>query len=157
MQLYIENKIYPEDYIKDIGTLGILLPMNSSANTELSSFFSMSQTTEQQAISNYINLLLTRKGERFMQPEFGVGLMYYVFEQNSDSMNSQLREEIINQSALWLPYIHNKSINISRKMNDVDNENAINIQIQFSVFDNSANRTISIFTPSEQQFNVLVE
>lgn len=157
MQVYIENKIYPEDYIKDIGTLGILLPMNSSANTELSSFFSMSQTTEQQAISNYINLLLTRKGERFMQPEFGVGLMYYVFEQNSDSMNAQLREEILNQSALWLPYIYNKSINISRKMNGIDDENSINIQIQFSVFDNGANRTISIFTPSEQQFNVLVE
>ena len=155
--IFIENKLYPEDFNKNVGTLGITLPMNGINNTELSSFFNMSKTTEEQAISNYINLLLTRKGERFMQPDFGVGLMYYVFEQNTDFLNTFLRDEILMQSALWLPYIQNIDIRVSRSLDGIQDENTVNIQIQFKVFETGANRTITIFTPSEQQFNILVE
>jgi len=155
--IFIENKLYPEDFNKNVGTLGITLPMNGVNNTELSSFFNMSKTTEEQVISNYINLLLTRKGERFMQPEFGVGLMYYVFEQNTDFLNTFLRDEILMQSALWLPYIQVNDIRVSRSLDGIQDDHTVNIQIQFKVFETGANRTITIFTPSEQQFNILVE
>jgi hypothetical protein len=92
-----------------------------------------------------------------MQPEFGVGLMYYVFEQNTDFLNTFLRDEILMQSALWLPYIQNVDIRVSRSLDGIQDDHTVNIQIQFKVFETGANRTITIFTPSEQQFNILVE
>lgn len=157
MTVFIENKIYPEDYNKNIGTLGILFPMNPDTKRQLSDLFNLSKTTEEQAISNYINLLLTRKGERVMQPEFGVGLMNYIFEQNTDVMNIMLQNEIDNQSAFWLPYIINDDISIRRSIDNLDNEHAINIIIKFRVFETGANRTITAFTTGEQQFNIQVQ
>ena len=62
-------KSYPPDTTK--GTLGIKLPMNSKTGRGV---FNMSYNTEDQSVSNFVNLLMTRQGERYMQPEFGVGL-----------------------------------------------------------------------------------
>ena len=73
-----ELKYYPEDRSRYSGTLAVKLPMNGSKK---GSFFNMSHTTEEQAVSNYINLLLTRKGERLMQPQFGIGIQDYLFDQ----------------------------------------------------------------------------
>jgi len=157
MLVNIENKLYPEDFNKNVGTLGITFPMNADISKQTSDLFSLSRTTEQQAVSNYVNLLLTRKGERVMQPEFGVGLMYYVFEQNSDTMNILLENEIRNQADFWLPYIINDSISITRSIDTIDNEHAISIQIKFRVFEVGANRTITAFLGGAQQFNLQVQ
>lgn len=61
----IDIKYYPEDTNKDSGTLGIKLPMNA-IDKKSGGTFSMSHTTEEQSISNFINLLLTKSGERYM-------------------------------------------------------------------------------------------
>ena len=75
----IINKLYPPDYFKESSTLAIKLPMNNAKFRGEAELFNMSTTTEEQVISNYINLLLTKSGERFMQPDFGVGLLFYIF------------------------------------------------------------------------------
>jgi phage baseplate assembly protein W len=109
----------------------------------------MSKTTEEQAISNYVNLLLTKKGERYMQPEFGIGIQFYLFEQNVDSLRLELESEIYRQASFWLPYIINHKIDVRPKA-DVpglagDPENALQIVITFSVTEAGANRTIALF------------
>ena len=81
-------KRYPEDILDN--TIGIKLPMNGSDKK----LFNMSFTTEDQAVSNYINLLLTRPGERYMQPNFGIGIQLYLFEPNTDILRIEL-ERII--------------------------------------------------------------
>ena len=87
--------------------VGVMLPMNKSAhsqNTNLTalfgqgntigqaystsgvsggSVFAVSYSTEQQAISNLKNLLLTTQRERFMQPKFGTRIREAVFQQNT--------------------------------------------------------------------------
>lgn len=139
-------KYYPEDTA--YGTLGIKLPMNGSKGKSNSGIFNMSRTTEEQAVSNYINLLLTRKGERFMQPEFGIGIQYYLFEQNTQSLRLMLESEIKRQSAFWLPYITNHNIDVRERAKIpglTDTENAIQIVITFSVTESDANKTIVIF------------
>lgn len=138
-------KYYPEDHSS--GLIGIKLPMNSVGNNE--GMFNMSRTTEEQAVSNYINLLLTRKGERYMQPDFGIGLQLYLFEPNVQALRVQLEAEIRRQSAFWLPYIFNKNIQVGtgkdlRGLNG-DPENAIHIIITFSVTEFGANKEILIF------------
>jgi phage baseplate assembly protein W len=142
----MELKYYPEDQQEDYGTLALKLPMNG---TKKGSFFNMSRTTEEQAVSNYVNLLLTFRGERYMQPDFGIGIQNYLFEPNTEGTRTQIEFEIQRQSAFWLPYIINHKIDVRDKANvlglNSDPENAIQIIITFSVTESGANRQIVIF------------
>lgn len=140
-------KYYPED--SDNNSIGILLPMNGRSDRASDGFFAMSRTTEEQAISNYINLLLTKRGERYMQPEFGIGIQFYLFEQNVDSLRLELESEIYRQAGFWLPYIVNHNIDVRPKADvpglNGDPENALQIVITFSVTESGANKTIAFF------------
>lgn len=141
-------KYYPED-IQEYGSLGILLPMNADGRNSSGGIFSVSRTTEEQAVSNYVNLLMTKKGERYMQPQFGVGLPFKLFEQNTDILQIEIEQEIRNQANFWLPYIINDSI-LVRTAKDIpglaaSSENAIQIVITFRVTESGANQTITIF------------
>lgn len=136
------TKLYSPDYGKDIGSLGIKLPMNKM-NTDVNTVFNLSYYTEEQAVSNMINLLLTAPGERFMQPRFGVGLMRYLFEQDTDILESNLLTAISEQVQIWLPYIEVNFINIVS-----NNDNQIGIIINFTVSQIGANKQITIFNVS---------
>lgn len=139
-------KLHPDDINKNFGSLGIKLPMNSNKKYNRAEIFNLSYTTEEQAVSNYVNLLLTKKGERYMQPEFGVGLYFYIFEQSTSFIVKQLETEIRDQAAQWLPYIYNDEIIIKDyEQFEGDSKQAINIIIKFRVTESGANRTISIF------------
>jgi hypothetical protein len=59
--------------------LGITLPFNGPFG-----LFTSTYTTQQQALSNLKNLLLTAKGERVNQPKFGTDLIRLLFEPNTD-------------------------------------------------------------------------
>jgi phage baseplate assembly protein W len=52
--------------------------------------FNLSYSTEEQALSNLTNLILTRQGERIMQPFFGTTLQDSLFEQNDDLLKSSI-------------------------------------------------------------------
>ena len=138
-------KYYPEDY--DSQTIGIKFPMNGNGSN--GGFFNTSRTTEEQAVTNYINLLLTKKGERYMQPNFGVYLQGYLFEQNTPALRTRLEHEIRTQAAYWLPHIINEEINVKPRAEiaglAADPENALQIIITFRVSNSLANKTITVF------------
>lgn len=140
-------KYYPEDQ-SESGFIGIKFPANGRGRSN-GGFFNMSRTTEEQAITNYINLLLTKKGERYFQPEFGVGLQFYLFENNTDAIRTEIEFVIREQSQRWLPYIVNERIEVKPKADpgivDSDPENAIQIVITFRVTNSLANKTITFF------------
>lgn len=148
-------KSYPQDLSN--GTLGIKLPFNSPKKGSKIGLFSMSYSTEEQAISNYINLLLTKKGERYMQPNFGIGIYSYLFENNTPDLKIALRSIINEQSSIWLPYIFNKDIIINDYTFSGDSHQAINIKIIFSVTELGANRVINLFPNSINNSSVNVE
>lgn len=145
----VDIKYYPEDLGKDYGSLGIKFPMNGLGGSSSGGVFNMSYTTEEQAVSNYINLLLTKKGERYMQPTYGVGLQLRLFEPNTDGLRTDIELDIRQQAQYWLPYIVNHNIQVQFAENIVglaaDVENAIQIVITFSVTESGANKTIRIF------------
>ncbi len=140
-------KKFPEDRSQDIGTNGILLPTNNNRNK--AGLFSTSRSTEQQAVTNYINLLLTFKGERVMYPEYGIGIQNYLFENNTEALRTEIEFQIQTQSAFWLPYIVNHRIDVRPRADipglNADPENAIQIVITFSVTESGANQQIVIF------------
>ena len=81
--------------------VGIKLPFTRT-NGRL---FDLSYSTEEQALSNLKNLILTRQGERIMQPLFGTKLQDSLFEPDDDILKSNIRESIQNAVSFWLPYI----------------------------------------------------
>lgn len=142
-------KYYPEDIGREYGSLGIKFPMNNLKGSSGRGIFNVSYTTEDQAVSNYINLLLTRKGERYMQPNYGIGIQENIFEQNTSALRTEIRYEIEAQAKYWLPYIINHNIDV-RVGTDViglgeNGEHGIHIVIVFSVTETGANKTIIIF------------
>lgn len=140
-------KRYPED--EDDQVIGLKFPMNGKSGGSNGGFFNTSRTTEDQAVTNYINLLLTRQGERVFQPNFGVGLQYYLFEQNTEANRTEIEFRIRQQAAYWLPHIVNHNVQVLPRAKpgivSGDAENAIQIVITFSVTEQHANKTITIF------------
>lgn len=123
--------------------------MNALVRDGNGGLFNMSYTTEEQSISNFINLLLTRSGERYMQPDFGIGLQWRVFENNTESLRLAIDYDIRLQVKYWLPYIIIREIEMNTAMEipslAADHEHGIHIKIYFSVTEVGANRTIVIF------------
>ena len=95
-----EQFFNPLDLEPDIA-IGVLLPF-SNKNGGL---FELSYTTEEQAMSNLRNLLLTRKGERLMHPLFGSNLYSILFEQNSNNLADKINSSIRSDIEFWLPNI----------------------------------------------------
>jgi len=102
--------------------VGIRFPLDYSPE----GFFYSTDTLLEQAKSNIINLLLTQKGERVMQPNFGSTLKELLFEQitpaSIDALDSEIRSAISEQ----LSYVILNSVVI------VPVENVVNIEINFS-------------------------
>ena len=72
--------------------IGLRLPV---APSETIPFFSSTTTTLEPAKFNIQNLLLTLKGERVAQPEFGSNLKKILFEQYDDTYGNLIIEYVV--------------------------------------------------------------
>jgi phage baseplate assembly protein W len=81
--------------------IGITLPIRLG-NT---GYFEQSFDTLRQVKSNFINLILTRKGERVHQPEFGCDIHKYLFEQLTPETIAGARQSVINAVNQWMPFL----------------------------------------------------
>lgn len=109
--------------------LGIGINKISNSN----GIFSVNYTTLSQAKDNLVNLIMTRKGERVMQPEFGCDIWKLVFEPiTQEILNIQIENTIVDAVNIWLPYISVNQILFDYDENDIDH-NAIYLQIGFSL------------------------
>jgi len=132
--------------------IGILLPFNKSAtgrSNEVSSYndgeqsgkgvFESSYTTQEQSISNLVNLLLTAPGERFMQPKFGTNIRPFLFQQSNPTTQDEIEDSLTTSINTWLPYILINSIDA------IINEHRIDIRISFRTSSTGANLVINVF------------
>jgi hypothetical protein len=117
--------------------IGITLPIQIG-NTA----FNQSFTTNEQAKSNIKNLLLTKKGERVMQPNFGSGLQELLFDFNDDLLSTKIEETITAALENWLPYIVVQQINVQQS-NDNKDKNTVGISISFNIRNNPDLNTVS--------------
>lgn len=107
--------------------IGITLPLQFANST-----FAQSFKTIDQAKSNIKNLLLTKKGERILQPEFGSGLQELLFEQNVDDFEVKIEDTINESIQKWLPYVTVEEINIEAT-DELRDNNKINVSLKFRV------------------------
>ena len=111
--------------------IGVNLPFTRDNKT---GWFDQSFTTLDAAKSNLRNLLLTMKGERLMQPNFGTDLMKLVFEQDDGTLVDRIRETIIDAVEFWLPYLNLNTIEVNDSVETDDmNFNRFNIKLVFSI------------------------
>jgi phage baseplate assembly protein W len=89
-------RVNPLDLQKNIA-IGVSLPFNKP--------FTSTYTTKDQIKSNLINLLLTTRGERIMNPLFGTGLRDFLFEGITDSNLENLKLDLINSINIFIPEI----------------------------------------------------
>jgi len=91
---------------------------------------------------NFKMIILTNPGERVMQPEFGVGIKQFLFENFSQNVYADIDVKIREQAATYLPVI--RIINLEFAESSMDN-NEISIRIEFSIPD-IAERDLLQFT-----------
>lgn len=115
------------------------------------SLFQLSYTTEEQALSNLKNLLLTRKGERYLQPNFGTDIYDTLFEPNTEELPSILRDLLSTDIAFWLPYIIINDISVTQTTRYESEPIGHSLQISLTVQTSElgANTTITLLvTPT---------
>ena len=151
-----EFRYNPLDFEPDVA-VGVTLPFNgnslgrsdtqhyASGSNAGDSVFALSYSTETQAISNLKNLLLTRKGERFMQPDFGTIIYDSLFEQSTLDLEQRIEDGLNEDIALWLPYIVIDNIEVNRLID----QHALDISLKFRVTDNGANRVIKVLVNND--------
>ena len=100
-------RINPVDLPENEATaVGIIFPFNNNG------VFFQSFTTKEQVKSNLINLLLTDRGERINQLEFGVGIKRLIFEQDVDQ--DQLKMRISEGIDQYIPEIELMDLEIKK-------------------------------------------
>jgi len=139
-----EYKINPLD-LKRNKAIGVQLPLGGEP------LFKLSYTTEEQAISNLKNLLLTRKGERPFQPLFGSDIYSLLFEQISENINNELEDSLRNDIKFWLPYIIVDDVNVDSK----EDLNRVDISLRVRVTETGANTQITIFVTEQGNVSIV--
>ena len=105
--------------------VGVEFPLDHN----LTGFFRQSKTIQQQVKSNIKNLLLTTKGERVFQPDFGCDLKNIIFEQIDVQSLDGVDESIRGALSTWLPYV---IINELVVVQNETNQNEITISLEYS-------------------------
>lgn len=74
-------------------------------------------------------ILLTLKGERVMEPEFGSNLLKIVFESKNSAYDALIKDEITSALKRWETRINVKDVIIKR----VDNSEEVFIKINYKI------------------------
>ena len=122
MAVVLEKKYLVDEQDKNVG---VTLPIRRGT----AGYFESSFTTKEQIKSNIKSLLLTQKGERVMQPEFGTRLRGLLFEQITTDLGSALETEITTAIERWMPYVNVESIIYDA----TEDQNRIDLELNYSL------------------------
>ena len=105
--------------------IGIRFPLDHSQE----GFFYKTKTIREQVKSNIRNLLLTEKGERVFQSNFGTNLKSLLFEQITPSGLENIENDIRESLSTWLPYVNTNNLIV---VQDDRNSNQVLISLEYS-------------------------
>ncbi|MFW5847351.1 MAG: GPW/gp25 family protein [bacterium] len=125
-------------------TLNIKFPIKD--NNVTNSLFSMTNLTKEMYSSNLMLLLLTSKGQRYYDPDYGTNLLYYLFENDKKIVQQDVISDIKESVSRYIPNLTINDVIFNYNDNDND-ENQLNLLIQFTYqeenFSESGNITIN--------------
>ncbi len=103
--------------------IGVRLPFNNP------SAFQPTYSTAEQIKFNLINLLLTNKGERIENPEFGADIKKELFEQIDEDTFESLKNKIIDSVSVFIPEVTLTNITIT----PLTDSNTIGINVEYKL------------------------
>ena len=113
--------------------IGIDLPFRKS--DEIEGWFASTTTTITAVKNNIRNLLSTHKGERYLQPNIGLNLRKFQFEQFTDELRLQIENDILDTFEFWLPFVQVRDLEV--QMSDATagsvNNNKLIISVVFNI------------------------
>ena len=121
MAQIIQNK-YPID-TEARKAVGFGFPLNGNA------VFVPTYQTRDQIKSNLVNYLLTNRGERVFNPNFGADLRNLLFENVLDTTTEDLRERIQNDISLYFPEVQVRQI----IFDNIPDSNTINFTLTYEI------------------------
>ena len=107
-------RVNPLDLQKNIA-IGVSLPFDGPAGP-----FNKTYSTKDQIKSNLINLLLTDKGERVFNPEFGTDLRKILFEGITEDIVPTIQNLVTTNVNIFIPEVQiiNVTVNTDNKENN---------------------------------------
>jgi phage baseplate assembly protein W len=118
-------RVNPLDLQGNIG-LGVSLPFDGPSGP-----FNSTYSTKTQIKSNLINLLLTNKGERVFNPEFGADLKTILFEGITEDTSELIKELINFNVSIFVPEVQIIDILVSPALEY--NNNSVSITIKYKL------------------------
>jgi phage baseplate assembly protein W len=111
--------------------LGQTLPLNRGTR----GFFQSTTNALENEKSKFINLILTRKGERVSNPDFGCDLWRLLFEQKDGEIQELAQQFVIEAVERFMPYLSLQSIQIINAQTFL-NDNNINLYVKYGFTNN---------------------
>ena len=111
--------------------IGIDLPFRKSDGPD--GWFASSSTTIEAVKNNIRYLLQTEQGERYMQPNLGLGLRKYMFEQVNEDTTVQIQGDILTTIGNWLPFVEVRELDVSMEGSDTTGRNKLSISVVFNI------------------------
>jgi phage baseplate assembly protein W len=111
-----------------MSSLAVKLPITR----DTSDSYTMIDDFESLIKQNLKMLILTSQGERIMEPEFGVGIRNFLFENFNDMTYNAINQKIRKQTGMFMPAI--KILEVGFAGSDLD-RNLLGIQVFYSVPD----------------------
>ena len=116
-----------------MASYNITFPLNDDVSTN--SYFLMSKVTKDAFSSDLLLLLLTQKGERYYEPDYGTNLLKYIFEPNDNLDASDIEKELKTTVSTYIPALTINQISFNWNRDDQGNlisENQLNVNIKFT-------------------------
>jgi phage baseplate assembly protein W len=127
MAIELGSKLVKDTQTYNDYAIGISLPLQIGGTG-----FAQTYNTTEQIKSNIKNLLLTQRGERILQPEFGSGLHEILFDFNNDDIEGKIEDAINEAFQQWLPYVTIADI-VVEQTDALKDRNRVNISLTFQV------------------------
>jgi len=96
-------------------------------------FYEMHKETREAIKQDFKMLVLTSPGERVMDPQFGVGIRRYLFEQLTTSTYEAIRSRIISQASTYMSYLKISGMDFSDSGNQKTSQNTLYIKIFYDI------------------------
>lgn len=120
---------------------GIKYPLSSDNNDNV--YMDVNETYADSVKSAVLHVILTQKGQKLRDPDFGTNLVNYIFGPADQINMSAIKREISTQISKYVPGVIFNNLEIYRDENDMNN---IMVSITYSVKNgnNTESTTVAI-------------
>lgn len=144
----ISNQQESENSVVSEIALGVKLNFNNPG------VFDLNYLSIDQARDNLKNLLLTRKGERLHNVNFGTLLLNLVFEPNVSDLKQEIETLITDEISFWLPYIAIQQFDIVTAEDDPNLPHNVKISITFGINGSLKIETVTVTADESGVVNI---